>query len=118
MLSLLMTLLVSIKKAVFTQQQLDQMLATFSFLFEADGRISCSFRSRHFNLGFCPGFHPRISRRCKKRCMPNTVFKGKLGCIYRFTLFKIYKAYVKKNYIDYKIALLFKTLILVVIIFF
>ena len=75
---------IGLNKAVFTQQQLDQLLATFSFLFEADGRISCSFRSRHFY----PGFRPRISRRCKKICMPNTVTKGKLGCIYRFTLLK------------------------------
>ena len=66
---------IGLNKAVFTQQQLDQLLATFSFLFEADGRISCSFRSRHF-------------WRCKKICMPNTVTKGKLGCIYRFTLLK------------------------------
>ena len=110
---------IGLNKAVFTQQQLDQLLATFSFLFEADGRISCSFRSRQFYPGFRHGFRPSISRRCKRICMPKTVTIGKLGCMYRFSLYSSnIRLMSRKNYIDIKIALLSKTLILVVIIFF
>ena len=110
---------IGLNNSVFTQKQLDQLLATFSFLFEVDGRISCSFCSRPFYPGFRHGFRPSISRRCKRICMPNKVTIGKQECIYRFSLYlSNIRLMSRKNYIDYRIALLSKTLILVVIIFF